>query len=227
MLGPPCRRLSIQERRLNSESLHAMRGDFHTVLTAARAIGADRLARLAAVYSADVAWHDSYPLKDCSGPAAITRGVWQPLLAAFAGLERRDETLIASEWEEEPWIAATGSCVGRFRDDWIGIPATGRVATLRFGEFSKMRAGLVCSGVWDPYTVELYPEHLRATAASIFNCGRTVSLFGTLLAGAIAVRCGLPGVMYAGAVTFAAAAMLWWSFPETLQSAAVPRPRGA
>ena len=86
---------------------------------------------------------------------------------------------------------------------------------------------LVCSGVWGPYFAELYPEHLRATAASIFNWGRIVSLFGALLAGEIAERFGLPAIMYVGAVTFAGAAVLWWSLPETLQRAAAPRLRSA
>ena len=76
---------------------------------------------------------------------------------------------------------------------------------------------LVCSGVWGPYFAELYPEHLRATAASIFNWGRIVSLFGALVAGAVAQRFGLPAIMYVGALTFVAAAALWWSLPETLR----------
>ena len=121
-----------------------MRGEFRALLTGAHASSADRLERLAAIYSADVAWHGSHPLNDCSGPAAIMRRVWEPLLAAFPDLERRDEILIASEWQNEPWVAAAGCYLGRFCDDWLDIPATGRVATLRFGEFSRMRAGVVC-----------------------------------------------------------------------------------
>lgn len=45
-------------------------------------------------------------------------------------------------------------------------------------------------------------------------------MFGALLAGEIAERFGLPAIMYVGAVTFAAAAVLWWSLSETLQRAA-------
>ena len=75
---------------------------------------------------------------------------------------------------------------------------------------------MVAMGIWGPYFAELYPEHLRATAASIFNWGRVVSLFGALLTGYIAERFGLQAIMYVGAVTFAAAAALWWSLPETL-----------
>lgn len=78
---------------------------------------------------------------------------------------------------------------------------------------------LVTSGIWGPYFAELYPEHLRAMAASIFGWGRVVSLFGALLAGAIAQRFGLVTIMYIGAATFAVAALLWWSLPETLPRA--------
>lgn len=74
----------------------------------------------------------------------------------------------------------------------------------------------VSMGIWGPYFAELYPEYLRATAASIVNWGRLVSLFGALISGWIAENFGLSTTMYIGAVTFAIAALLWWSLPETL-----------
>jgi MFS family permease len=75
---------------------------------------------------------------------------------------------------------------------------------------------LVSTCIWGPYFAELYPEHLRATAASIFNWGRIVSLFGALIAGAIAQRYGLHAIMYIGGGTFLLGAIVWWSLPETL-----------
>jgi MFS family permease len=75
---------------------------------------------------------------------------------------------------------------------------------------------LVAMGIWGPYFAELYPEHLRATAASIFGWGRIVSLFGALLTGVIAQNFGLRTVMYIGSLTFAVAAALWFTLPETL-----------
>lgn len=86
---------------------------------------------------------------------------------------------------------------------------------------------LVAMGIWGPYFAELYPEHLRATAASIFNWGRIVSLFGALLTGLIAEQFGLRTVMYAGSLTFALAAALWLSLPETLPSAVLRKRRRA
>jgi MFS family permease len=76
---------------------------------------------------------------------------------------------------------------------------------------------LVAMGIWGPYFAELYPEHLRATAASIFNWGRIVSMFGALLTGWVAQQFGLQTIMYVGSATFAVAAALWLSLPETLQ----------
>ncbi|MBL8514064.1 MAG: MFS transporter [Betaproteobacteria bacterium] len=77
---------------------------------------------------------------------------------------------------------------------------------------------LVASGVWGPYFAELYPEHLRATAASIFNWGRIVSLFGAIIAGSIAQRFGLTTIMGIGGGIFFLGALLWWTLPETLPS---------
>jgi predicted MFS family arabinose efflux permease len=76
---------------------------------------------------------------------------------------------------------------------------------------------IVSHGIWGPYFAELYPEHLRATAASIINWGRIVSLFGSLFSGWIAHEAGLQTVMYIGAATYGMAALLWWTLPETLR----------
>jgi MFS family permease len=80
---------------------------------------------------------------------------------------------------------------------------------------------LVTSGIWGPYFAELYPAELRATAASIFQWGRIVSLFGAVVAGAIAERFGLATTMYVGSATFVVATAIWWSLPETLGKAAL------
>jgi MFS family permease len=74
----------------------------------------------------------------------------------------------------------------------------------------------VASGVWGPYFTELYPPHLRATAASIFNWGRAVSLIGALASGWLAEHLGLRAAMMVGAVVFICAAALWRTLPETL-----------
>ena len=90
-------------------------------------------------------------------------------------------------------------------------PAVLNVVALVYG------ACLACSVVWGPWLAELYPSHLKSTAASIFNWGRIVSFLAPLITGAVAERFGLAATMTIGSVVFSAAAVIWLSLPETLK----------
>jgi MFS family permease len=72
------------------------------------------------------------------------------------------------------------------------------------------------SVVWGPWLAELYPPHLKSTAASIFNWGRLISFFSPLVTGALASAFGLQVAMLAASVAFLIAALIWRSLPETL-----------
>lgn len=75
---------------------------------------------------------------------------------------------------------------------------------------------LSCSTVWGPWLSELYPPHLRSTAASIFNWGRIISIFAPIITGALVPYWGMAPVMLLGCAAFAIAAVIWLSLPETL-----------
>ena len=77
-------------------------------------------------------------------------------------------------------------------------------------------AMLSASVVWGPWLSELYPSHLRSTAASIFNWGRVVSMLAPLITGELAKVYPLPIIMSAASVAFVAAALVWFSLPETV-----------
>jgi len=77
-------------------------------------------------------------------------------------------------------------------------------------------AALACSTVWGPWLAELYPQHLRSTAASIFNWGRIVSFAAPLITGQMAEHFGLAATMSTASLTFALAAIIWLRLPETL-----------
>lgn len=78
---------------------------------------------------------------------------------------------------------------------------------------------MLCSSViWGPWLAELYPPHLRSTAASIFNWGRIISFFAPLITGFLADRYGLSAAMASAAAAFGAAALIWLSQRETLPS---------
>lgn len=78
---------------------------------------------------------------------------------------------------------------------------------------------LSASVVWGPWLAELYPPHLKSTAASIFNWGRLISFFAPLVTGALATNFGLQAAMGAASLAFLAAALIWRGLPETLAPA--------
>jgi len=79
---------------------------------------------------------------------------------------------------------------------------------------------LSCSAIWGPWLSELYPPHLRSTAASIFNWGRVISMTAPLITAPLAEAFGLAPVMCLASVSFVAAAAIWLSLPETLRRVA-------
>lgn len=74
---------------------------------------------------------------------------------------------------------------------------------------------LSSSVVWGPWLTELYPPHLKSTAASIFNWGRIVSFFAPLITGSLASSIGLGATMGLASVTFIVAGLIWLALPET------------
>ena len=79
---------------------------------------------------------------------------------------------------------------------------------------------LSCSAIWGPWLSELYPPHLRSTAASIFNWGRVISMTAPLITAPLAEKFGLAPVMSLASVSFLAAAAVWLSLPETIATSA-------
>jgi MFS family permease len=74
------------------------------------------------------------------------------------------------------------------------------------------------SVVWGPWLTELYPAHLRSTAASIFNWGRIISFFAPLITASVAERFGLTVGMMLASGCFVFAALIWVRIPETIGS---------
>lgn len=140
------------------------------------------------------------------------------------------------------WMFA-GSVIGGFFWGWVGDRFGRRAAAIGFFLAAALilvylyapispavlnivafgyGACLACSVVWGPWLSELYPPHLRSTAASIFNWGRIFSFFAPLLTGQIAEHFGLAATMTIASVVFSIAAIIWLSLPETLKRNAEP-----
>ncbi len=115
--------------------------------SAADAVG----ERIAALYHPQAEWRGSHPLNEVRGPEAIARTAWQPLLASFPDLERRDTIFVGGSYEGRDYIAAVGHYCGTFRHDWLTIPATGRPIYLRYGEVHAVEDGRIVQSncLWD------------------------------------------------------------------------------
>ena len=103
----------------------------------------DRLRKLAedggegaleAVSHPDAQWRAAHPMNEMAGNGASLARIWNPLKAAFPDLERRDTIFVAGRYLERDYIAAVGQYLGTMRGDWLGIPATGKLVSLRYGE---------------------------------------------------------------------------------------------
>ena len=76
---------------------------------------------------------------------------------------------------------------------------------------------LSASAIWGPWLSELYPPHLRSTAASIYNWGRGLSMVAPLVTAPLAEAFGLGPVMVIASGCFLLAALIWRTLPETIQ----------
>jgi predicted ester cyclase len=90
------------------------------------------------LYHPDVSWHGPHPINDHSGSEAVIEQFWRPFIKAFPDMERRDDIFICGSFKNGSWVGATGHYTGTFLNDWLGIPATGGVINIRYGEFSKI-----------------------------------------------------------------------------------------
>lgn len=107
--------------------------------------------RLEEIYSVDAEWRGSHPINEMNGRRAILERVWQPLIAAFPDLERRDLLLTGGSYRDRDFVAMVGHYCGTFRDDWLTIPATGRPVYIRYGEVHEVRDGKIMQSncLWD------------------------------------------------------------------------------
>ena len=98
---------------------------------------------LAQAYHPDAEWRGSHPWNEVQGVAAIAQVFWQPLLHAFPDMERREQLLIGGQYQGRDYVGAMGHLCGRFQQDWLGLPATGQLLYLRYGEFHQLVDGRI------------------------------------------------------------------------------------
>ncbi|WP_207623809.1 hypothetical protein [Rhodobacter calidifons] len=107
---------------------------------------------LSGLASPDCQWRASHPMNEMTGNAAAAARIWGPLQAAFPDIERRDSILVAGRYRQETLVAAIGHYCGTMKQDWLGIPATGKTVFLRYGEVWQIGPdcrAVQASVIWD------------------------------------------------------------------------------
>lgn len=109
----------------------------------ATAPAAESLAAARTLFAESAAYLCAHPINQMQGLAEIDARLWQPMKAAFQDLERYDDIVMSGHWQDHDWVSATGYYYGTFVRDWMGLPAHGGWAYVRFGEFYKIEGGRI------------------------------------------------------------------------------------
>jgi predicted ester cyclase len=94
-------------------------------------------------YHQDAEWRGSHPMNELKGIDAIKETAWLPLLTSFPNLERRDSIIMGGNFRGDDLVGTMGHYAGTFENDWLGIPASGELVYLRYGEIHKIVDGKI------------------------------------------------------------------------------------
>jgi hypothetical protein len=86
-----------------------------------------------------------HPFNEIAGADAVSAALWEPLYAALAPLQRRQDVFIAgtSEVNGDDWVLSMGHFLGLFDGDWLGMRASRKMVMLRYAEFNCVRDGRI------------------------------------------------------------------------------------
>jgi len=91
-----------------------------------------------AALTSDAVFHAVHPMNDLTGAEALITGLVAPLRSAIPDMQRRTFSLMAGHFKGADWVCALGVLEGTMTGSWLGIPPTGGLVNLRFGEFYRL-----------------------------------------------------------------------------------------
>ena len=119
--------------------------EFHKVFD--RADDANLTKVLSDHVAGDYFWRGMHPFYEQTSAKAVTEVFWLPLRKSLTSLQRREDVFMAGSNDvdggEAVWVASMGNMMGLFDEDWLGIPATGKMTFLRYAEFHRVADGKI------------------------------------------------------------------------------------
>lgn len=92
-------------------------------------------------------WRGMHPFYEQTGARAVAEVFWLPFRHAFTAVQRRPDVFMAGFNEidgfKSQWVCSMGHLLGLFDHDWLGIPATGKMAFLRYVDFHRVTDGKI------------------------------------------------------------------------------------
>ena len=87
-------------------------------------------------------WQGVHPFNTLDGAEQVMEIFWQPLWQSFTKLHRRQDIFFAGENVidgcQSRWVVSMGHFVGLFDKPYLNIPATRKMAFIRYAEFNRV-----------------------------------------------------------------------------------------
>ncbi|SEV90184.1 SnoaL-like polyketide cyclase [Cognatiyoonia koreensis] len=103
-------------------------------------------AALATHTTPDWHWRGMHPFHEHHGAAHVAAVFWTPFLTAMTRVQRREDIFFAGHNDRAVggvWVSSMGHLMGLLDAPFLGIPATGKIAMLRYAEFHHVRDGRI------------------------------------------------------------------------------------
>jgi len=97
------------------------------------------------------AFRGVHPFNEQPNASATAAAVWRPMRESFSALQRRQDVFFAGPnlIDNTMWVTSMGKFMGLFDNDWLGIPATGKIALIPYCEFHRIDDGKIAeSALW-------------------------------------------------------------------------------
>lgn len=108
----------------------------------------DDIARVLEDYTAcGYVWHGMHPFNELTSVEDVVEIFWKPFRQAIRPIQRRPDMFLAGmnyiDGFASEWVVSMGHLMGLFEEDWLGIPASGKMVFLRFAEFHRIQDGTI------------------------------------------------------------------------------------
>tara|TARA_B110000914_G_scaffold26339_1_gene19695 strand:+ start:109 stop:1116 length:1008 start_codon:yes stop_codon:yes gene_type:complete len=96
----------------------------------------------------DFQWYGVYPFNEQKGGDAVAEVFWIPFLSAWSNVQRRQDVFLAgtSEIDNTDWVISMGHFMGLMDGNWLGFPASRKLAFLRYADFNCIKDGKIIRG---------------------------------------------------------------------------------